>query len=335
MSTIPKVTLGKTGQKVSHIGLGCMGMSEFYGKTDEEENLKTLNFALDHGVNFLDTADIYGIGDNEELLAKVLKTRRKDIFLCTKFGIVRSKTDPTVQGVCGKADYVKKACEASLKRLGVDYIDLYYLHRQDPQTPIEETVKAMGELVKEGKVKYIGLSEVNADVLRRAHAIHPITAVQSEYSLWCLEGEKEVIPTCKELGISYVAYAPLGRGFLTGQIKKPEDFAPDDYRRNSPQFQGENFKNNLDIVHKLEHIAKQKGCTPSQLALAWVLSQGDHVIPIPGTKRVKYLEENIGAVNVKVSAEEMKEINDLARHVKGERYPPGGWTLIPTPFGVH
>jgi len=316
-----KVELGKTGVKVGQLGLGCMGMSEFYGPTDEEESLKVLNLSLDAGVNFLDTADAYGAGENEILLSKILKTRRQDIFICTKFGLVRG-SDKSFKGVCGKPEYVKQACEASLKRLGVDYIDLYYLHRVDPATPIEDTMKAMVELVKEGKVKHIGLSEVSANTLRKAHAIHPITALQSEYSLWCLDAEKEVLATCRELKISFVAYSPLGRGFLTGQIKKFEDLAPDDWRRSNPRFQGENFNKNLELVHQIEAFAQKKGCTASQLALAWVLAQGDDIIPIPGTKRVKYQQENLGAINVKLTKEEVEHLGKLSRsiEIKGDRY---------------
>jgi len=284
---------------------------------------------LDAGVNFLDTADAYGAGENEKLLSKILKTRRQDIFICTKCGIVRGE-DKSFKGVCGKPEYVKQACEASLKRLGVDYIDLYYLHRVDPATPIEETMKAMAELVKEGKVKYIGLSEVSAATLRKAHAIHPITALQSEYSLWSLDVENEILATCRELKISLVAYSPLGRGFLTGQIKKFEDLAPDDFRRMNPRFQGENFNKNLEIVHQLEAFAQKKRCTPSQLALAWVLAQGDDVIPIPGTKRVKYQQENLGALKVKLTKEEVEHIGKLARsiEIKGDRYHGASMKLL-------
>jgi len=316
-----KVELGKTGVKVSQLGLGCMGMSEFYGAADEEESMKVLNISIDAGVDFLDTADAYGAGENEKLLAKILKTRRKEIFICTKFGFMRGE-DKSWKGINGKPEYVKQACEASLKRLQVDYIDLYYLHRVDPETPIEDTVRAMAELVKEGKVKYIGLSEVSAATLRKAHAIHPIAALQSEYSLWSLDVETDIIPTCRELGISLVAYSPLGRGFLTGQIKKFEDLAVDDWRRSNPRFQGENFSKNLELVHQLEQIAKKKGCTASQLALAWVMAQGDDIIPIPGTKRVKYQQENLGALTVKLTREEVDHIGKLARtiEIKGTRY---------------
>ena len=267
--------LGSQGLKASQLGLGCMGMSEFYGETNDEESVKVIHRAIDQGATFLDTADIYGPYINEELVGKAIKGKRHQITLATKFGILRDPKDPTVRGISGKAGYVKSASEASLKRLGVDVIDLYYLHRVDPTTPIEETVGAMGELVKEGKVKGIGLSEVSAATLRRAHKVHPITAVQSEYSLWSREPEEEILATCKELGIGFVPYSPLGRGFLTGQIKKIEDFDNTDYRRHSPRFQGENFQKNLDLVKKLEVLAQKKGCTTSQLALAWVIAQGD------------------------------------------------------------
>jgi len=324
-----KVELGNTGIKVSQLGLGCMGMSEFYGKTDEEESMKVLNISLDAGINFLDTADSYGAGENEQLLSKILKTRRKDIFLCTKFGLVRGE-DKSWKGVCGKPEYVKQACEASLKRLGIDYIDLYYLHRVDPKTPIEDTVRAMAELVKEGKVKYIGLSEVSASDLRKAHAIHPITALQSEYSLWSLDVENEILQNCRELKISFVAYSPLGRGFLTGQIKKFEDLATDDLRRSYPRFQPENFDKNMELVHKLEEIAQKKGCTSSQLALAWVLAQGDDIIAIPGTKQVKYQQQNMEALNVKLTREEVEQIGNLGRsiEIKGTRTMAWGMKLL-------
>ncbi len=291
-----KKALGTQGLEASELGLGCMGMSEFYGPRDDEQSLKTLERALELGVSFWDTADVYGPFLNEELVGKALKGKRDRITLATKFGIVRDPANPMKRGFNGKPDYVRSSCEASLGRLGTDRIDLYYLHRVDPNTPIEETVGAMGQLVKEGKVRGIGLSEVNADTLRRAHAIHPITAVQTEYSLWSRDPEDEILETCAELGIAFVAYSPLGRGFLTGQIKKFEDMAPDDYRRFSPRFQGENFTRNLELVGKIVQLAAEKGCTPSQLALAWVLTRGEHVFPIPGTKRVRFLEENVGAL---------------------------------------
>jgi aryl-alcohol dehydrogenase-like predicted oxidoreductase len=315
--------LGNQGLAVSQMGLGCMGMSEFYGSTDETESLRTINRAIDLGVNFLDTADMYGPFKNEILLSKVLKERRNEVVLATKFGIARSATDPTVRGFNGSAEYCKKACEGSLQRLGIETIDLYYLHRIDPNVPIEETVGAMADLVKEGKVRYIGLSEVAPATLRRAFKEHPITALQTEYSLWSREPEDEIIPTCRELGIGFVPYSPLGRGFLTGEIKRFDDLAPDDFRRMSPRFQGENFDKNLVLVEKIKQLATEKGCTASQLALAWVMAQGDDIFPIPGTKRVKYLEENIAATDITLSADELAEINAIAPKdiAAGTRYP--------------
>jgi aryl-alcohol dehydrogenase-like predicted oxidoreductase len=315
--------LGSQGLTASQLGLGCMGMSEFYGTFNDEESIKTLHRSLGLDVNFWDTADIYGPYINEELVGKALQGKRDKITLATKFGILRDPNDPKVRGVSGKPDYVQSACEASLKRLSVDTIDLYYLHRVDPSTPIEETVGAMGKLVEQGKVRAIGLSEVSSSTLKKAHATFPVSAVQSEYSLWTRDPEDEILNTCKELGIAFVAYSPLGRGFLTGQIKKFEDFDPTDYRRNSPRFQGENFNKNLELVHKIEEWAKQKGCTASQLALAWVIAQGDHIFPIPGTKRIKYLEENVAAVNIHFTEAELKAINDLfpKNAVSGLRYP--------------
>lgn len=322
--------LGSQGISTSQLGLGCMGMSEFYGATNDNESIKVIHRALELSVTFLDTADIYGPYINEELVGKAIKGKRDQITLATKFGILRDPKDPSVRGFSGKPDYVKKACDASLKRLDIDTIDLYYLHRVDPSTPIEETVGAMGELVKAGKVKTIGLSEVSAKTLRKAHAVHPITAVQSEYSLWSREPEEEVLNTCKELGIAFVAYSPLGRGFLTGQIKKLEDFEPNDFRRFSPRFQGENFDKNLKIVDKLEVLAKKKGCTTSQLALAWVAEQGDHIFPIPGTKRLKYLEENIGALDFYFTTEELREIDAIAPKdvAIGARYPEASMKVV-------
>jgi aryl-alcohol dehydrogenase-like predicted oxidoreductase len=316
-------TLGSQGITTSQIGLGCMGMSEFYGNTNDEESLAALDKAVELGVSFWDTADMYGPFKNEILIGRALKKHRKKITLATKFGIIRSATDPTVRGFNGKAEYVQQACEASLRRLETEVIDLYYLHRKDPATPIEETVGAMSKLVQQGKVRGIGLSEVSADTLRKAHSIHPITAVQSEYSLWSREPENEVLATCKELGIAFVAYSPLGRGFLTGQITKFEDFAADDYRRHSPRFQGDNFKKNLDLVHQIEILAKEKNCTASQLALAWVIAQGDFIFPIPGTKRIKYLEENVGALKVHLSKEELEKLDAVFGKdaAFGTRYP--------------
>ncbi|MCO4294018.1 aldo/keto reductase [Solitalea sp. MAHUQ-68] len=322
--------LGSQGLTASELGLGCMGMSEFYGAKDDETSLKTLQRAYDLGVTFWDTADMYGPFHNEELLSKALKGIRNNITLATKFGIQRDPNDPTKRGINGKPDYVFSACEASLKRLQVEVIDLYYLHRQDPATPIEVTVEAMGQLVKQGKVKGIGLSEVSADTLRKAHAVHPITAVQSEYSLWSRDPEDGLLETCKELGVAFVAYSPLGRGFLTGQIKKFEDLAKDDYRRVSPRFQGENFDKNLQLVFKIEELAMEKGCKPSQLALAWVMAHGDHIFPIPGTKRIKYLEENVAALNVHLTAEDLKTLEAILPKgaVAGDRYNEAGMKIV-------
>ena len=315
--------LGSQGLKASQLGLGCMGMSEFYGATNDEESIKVIHRAIDQGVTFLDTADIYGPFINEELVGKAIKGKRHQVTLATKFGIIRDPKNPAARGINGKPDYIKSASEASLKRLQVDVIDLYYQHRVDPSTPIEETVGALSDLVKQGKIRGIGLSEASASTIRRAHKVCPITAVQSEYSLWSREPEEEVLATCKELGIAFVPYSPLGRGFLTGQIKKIEDFDETDYRRYSPRFQGENFQKNLDLVNKLEVLAQKKGCTTSQLALAWVIAQGDYLFPIPGTKRIKYLDENIGALNVKFTAQELKEIDTIAPKdvAAGTRYP--------------
>jgi len=318
-----KRALGSQGLIASQLGLGCMGMSEFYGPTDDTENLKTLERALELGINFLDTSDAYGPHKNEILVGKFMKDKREKILLATKFGIVRDPNNPAVRGLNGKPAYVESACDASLKRLNTDYIDLYYLHRVDPSTAIEVTVEAMSKLVQSGKVKALGLSEVTPATLRKAHAIHPITAVQSEYSLWSREPEDEMLETCKELGVAFVAYSPLGRGFLTGQIKKFEDLAEDDWRRHAPRFQGENFQKNLDIVAQLTEIARKKGCAPSQLALAWVLAQDENIFPIPGTKRVKYLEENVAALDISFSPEELAEIDRIAPHgiAIGNRYP--------------
>jgi aryl-alcohol dehydrogenase-like predicted oxidoreductase len=318
-----KRALGSQGIIASQLGLGCMGMSEFYGAADDIESLKLLDEALELGVNFWDTADMYGPYKNELLISKALKGKRDKITLATKFGIVRSGENYATRALNGKPDYVQSACEASLKRLETDYIDLYYLHRKDPATPIEETVGAMGRLVEQGKVRGIGLSEVSAATLRKAHAVHPISALQTEYSLWSREPEEEILATCKELGIAFVPYSPLGRGFLTGQIKKFEDFAADDYRRFSPRFQGENFDKNLELVKYLVIMAAVKNCTPSQLALAWVMAKGDNIFPIPGTKKSKYLNENIGSVNISFSEDELSLIDDRFNKeaASGTRYP--------------
>ncbi|MBC7890270.1 MAG: aldo/keto reductase [Ferruginibacter sp.] len=315
--------IGSCGLTASRPGLGCMGMSEFYGPADNEESIKTLHRAFELGINFWDTADAYGPYLNEELVGKALKGIRKEITLASKFGILRDPLNLQFRGLSGKPEYVQSACEASLKRLNTDVIDLYYLHRVDPETPIEETVGAMARLVEQGKIKGIGLSEVSASTLRKAHAVHPISAVQSEYSLWTRDPEEEVLDTCKKLDIAFVAYSPLGRGFLTGQIKKFEDLDADDYRRLSPRFQGVNFQKNLELVNKIKELAMQKSCTASQLALAWVMAQGDFIFPIPGTKRIKYLEENAGAVNVHFTPEELMAIDRFFPRdaAAGLRYP--------------
>jgi aryl-alcohol dehydrogenase-like predicted oxidoreductase len=324
---LPHRSLGSL--RVSALGLGCMGMSDFYAGRDDAESVATIRRALDLGVDFLDTADMYGPFTNERLVGQAVRGRREDVVLATKFGNERGE-DGSFLGVNGRPEYVRRACDGSLKRLGVDHIDLYYQHRVDKGVPIEETVGAMGDLVRAGKVRHLGLSEAAPETIRRAQREHPITALQTEYSLWTRDPEDEVLPTCRELGIGFVAYSPLGRGFLTGRFRKLEDLPEGDYRRNSPRFQGENFQKNLDLVSRVEAIARRKKCTPSQLAIAWVLAQGDDIVPIPGTKQRKYLEENLRAIEVELTPGDLEEIDEVAPKgvAAGERYNEGSMKTI-------
>jgi aryl-alcohol dehydrogenase-like predicted oxidoreductase len=329
MHQIGKRRLGRDGPEVSAIGLGCMGMSEFYAGGSEEESIATIHHAIDRGVTFLDTADMYGVGRNEELVGRAISDRRDQVFLATKFGNVRGPNGEFL-GVRGDPEYVRSACEASLQRLGVEAIDLYYQHRVDQSVPIEDTVGEMARLKEEGKVRYLGLSEAAPRTIRAAYATSPITAVQTELSLWSRDAEAEVLPTVRELGIGYVAYSPLGRGFLTGQIKSPSDFADDDFRKNHPRFQGENFEKNIQLVREVETMAIDKGCSTAQLALAWVLAKGEDVVPIPGTKHRRYLDENIGALDVNLSSEELQRLDEILPPgaAAGERYHVQGMATV-------
>jgi aryl-alcohol dehydrogenase-like predicted oxidoreductase len=329
MFQVGKRRLGSNGPEVSAIGLGCMGMSEFYGSGSEQESIATIHHAIERGVTFLDTADMYGVGKNEELVGKAIAERRDQVFLATKFGNVRGPNGEFL-GVKGDAEYVRSACEASLKRLGVEVIDLYYQHRVDTNVPIEETVGAMARLKEEGKIRFLGLSEAAPQTIRRAAAVHPIAAVQTELSLWSRDAETEVLPTVRELGIGYVAYSPLGRGFLSGRFKSPDDFPDDDFRKFHPRFQGENFEKNLQLVREVEVMANEKGCTTAQLALAWVLAQGEDVVPIPGTKHIRYLDENIGALEVSLTDEDLKRLDEILPPgaAAGQRYHERGMETV-------
>ncbi|WP_320671204.1 aldo/keto reductase [Patulibacter defluvii] len=319
VTTVPSVPLGRQGLTVSRLGLGCMGMSEFYGESDQAESIATVHRALELGVTFLDTADMYGYGANEELVGRAIADRRDQVVLATKFGNVRNPDDPRERRIDGSPEYVRQACDASLRRLGLDHVDLYYQHRVDPKTPIEETVGAMAELVQAGKVRYLGLSEASAETIRRAHAVHPISALQTEYSIWTRDLEAEILPTLRELGIGLVPYSPLGRGFLTGTIRTLDALDEGDFRRHNPRFQGENLRANIAIVEQIDALAERKGATAAQVALAWVLAQGEDVVPIPGTKRRSYLEQNVGALDVTLDAEDLASLSAVAG--QGDRYP--------------